>query len=93
MAVRDSSQGQSLALSRPDMAFVSEVGRKCAVSSSEDSLQRAEELLERLEEARTRLEATEDPEAAIETLSELAEIAKQVEAELTRAKRVADADA
>ena len=40
-----------------------------------------------------RLEATEDPEAAIEILAELSEIAKQVEAELTRAKQAADADA
>jgi hypothetical protein len=59
--------------------------------SAEDSLKRAEELLEKLEQARARLEQTEDPEAAIEVLSELAEIAKQVEAELTRARREAGA--
>jgi hypothetical protein len=63
------------------------------MSEAEASLKRAEELLERLEATRARLEATDDPEAAIETLSELSEIAKQVEAELTRAKRAADADA
>lgn len=63
------------------------------MSSAEESLARAEQLLERLDAARARLEATEDPEAAIETLAELAEIAKQVEAELTRAKRAADAGA
>jgi hypothetical protein len=63
------------------------------MSEAEESLQRAEQLLERLEAARARLEATDDPDAAIETLSELSEIAKQVEAELTRAKRAADADA
>jgi hypothetical protein len=63
------------------------------MSQAEESLKRAEELLERLDAARARLEATEDPEAAIETLAELSEIAKQVEAELTRAKRAADADA
>ena len=62
------------------------------MSSAEESLQRAEELLERLEQARARLEATEDPDAAIEILAELSEIAKQVEAELTRAKQAADAD-
>jgi hypothetical protein len=59
--------------------------------NAEDSLKRAEELLEKLERARTRLEQTEDPEAAIEVLSELAEIAKQVEAELARARREAGA--
>jgi hypothetical protein len=59
--------------------------------SAEDSLNRAEELLEKLEAARTRLESTEDPEAAIEVLAELSELAKEVEAELTRAKREADA--
>jgi hypothetical protein len=59
--------------------------------NAEDSLKRAEDLLEKLEQARARLEATEDPEAAIDVLSELAEIAKQVEAELARARREAGA--
>jgi hypothetical protein len=59
--------------------------------SAEDSLRRAEELLEKLESARTRLETTEDPEAAIEVLAELSELAREVEVELTRAKREADA--
>ena len=58
--------------------------------SSEDSLARAEELLARLETVRTRLEATEDPDEAIKVLSELAEIARQVETELERARRQAD---
>jgi hypothetical protein len=61
--------------------------------SAEDSLCRAEELLERLEKARAELErvaGTEDSEAAIEVLTELAEIAKQVEAELSRARRDAE---
>ncbi|HXV03440.1 MAG TPA: hypothetical protein VFP24_07700 [Gaiellaceae bacterium] len=61
--------------------------------SAEDSLQRAEELMERLEQTRARLEATSDPDVAIELLSELAEIAKDVEAALSQAKREADADA
>ena len=56
-------------------------------AEAEDSLQRAEGLLERLERARQELEATQDPDRAIEILSELAEIAKAVEAELARAKR------
>jgi hypothetical protein len=59
--------------------------------SAEDSLKRAEELLEKLEAARARLETTEDPEAAIEVLAELSELAREVEVELTRAKRDADA--
>jgi hypothetical protein len=61
--------------------------------SAEDSLQRAERLMERLEETRARLEATSDPDTAIEILSELADIAKDVEAALSQAKREADADA
>ena len=58
--------------------------------SAEDSLQRAEGLLERLERTRQELESTQDPDRAIEILSELAEIAKEVEAELARAKREAE---
>ena len=61
--------------------------------SAEDSLQQAEQLMERLEETRARLEATSDPDTAIEILSELADIAKDVEAALSQAKREADADA
>ncbi len=55
--------------------------------SAEESLKRAEELLERLEKSRERLEATDDPEAAIDILGELADIAKQVEVELEQARR------
>ena len=58
--------------------------------SSEDSLQRAEVLLERLERTRQELESTQDPDRAIEILSELAEIAKEVEAELAHAKKEAE---
>ena len=54
--------------------------------STEDSLRRAEELLERLERTRQELESTQDPDRAIEILGELSEIAKEVEAELQRAK-------
>ncbi len=60
-------------------------------SPAEDALTRAEQLLSRLESARERLESTQDPEAAIDVLTELAEIAKQVEAELERARRQAEA--
>ncbi len=58
---------------------------------AEDALKRAEELLERLEETRARLEATSDPDQAIDVLTELAEIAKQVEVEIEQARREADA--
>ena len=57
------------------------------MSSTEDSLKRAEELLARLEQTRERLEAADDPEAAIDILAELSEIAKQVEAQLEQARR------
>ena len=63
------------------------------MSEPEESLKRAEELLARLDEVREQLEATEDPEAAIDLLSELSRIAKEVDSELNRAKRAADADA
>ena len=59
--------------------------------SAEDALTRAEELLDRLERTRVKLEETQDPEEAIDILAELAEIAKQVEAELEQARRDAGA--
>ena len=59
-------------------------------SGAEESLQRAESLLERLERSRQELESTQDPDRAIEILSELAEIAREVEAELARAKKEAE---
>ena len=52
----------------------------------EDRLKSAEDLLDRLEQTRE-LEQTKDPEEAIEILSELSEIAKEVEAQLQQAKR------
>ena len=57
------------------------------MTSAEESLKRAEELLGRLEQTRERLEAADDPDAAIDILAELAEIAKQVEAALEQARR------
>lgn len=61
--------------------------------SAEEALRRAEELMDRLERARAELEATSDPDKAIEVLTELAEIAREVEAALSEAKREADAQA
>ena len=68
------------------------------MSSTDDSLGRAEELLARLEAARGELDrlAQEEggsPERALEILGELSELAKGVEEELERAKRAAEADA
>jgi hypothetical protein len=57
---------------------------------ADESLQRAEELLKRLEDARARLEQTDDPNAAVEVLQELSQIAKDVESEIQRARREAD---
>jgi len=61
--------------------------------SAEDALDKAEDLLARLETARARLESTDDPDLAIEVLQELAQLAKEVEAELQRARAAAEADA
>jgi hypothetical protein len=58
--------------------------------TGEESLKNAEVLLDRLEAARAKLEATTDPEEAVEVLAELSEIAKEVEAEVARAKREAE---
>ena len=55
-----------------------------------DAAFRAERLLTRLEAARGRLEQTEDPQVASEILNELAEIARDVELELERARQEAD---
>jgi hypothetical protein len=61
--------------------------------TAEDSLNNAENLLARLEAARVRLDETQDPDQAIEILQELAELAKEVEGELQRAKREAETEA
>jgi hypothetical protein len=53
-----------------------------------ESVARLEELLKRLEEASARLKGTgDDPEQAVEVLRELAEVAKEVQAEIERARR------
>ena len=61
--------------------------------AADEALARAEELLERLRATREELErlaAEENAEAAIDVLTELAEIAKDVEAELTKARSRAE---
>ena len=54
--------------------------------TAEESLARAESLLERLSEA-------EEADKALDILTELADLSRQVEEELQRAKRAAEADA
>jgi hypothetical protein len=66
-------------------------GEPRETGSAEEALERAETLLERLEKSRERLETTDDPEAAIDVLTELAEIAKQIEREIAEAKRRTEA--
>ena len=65
-------------------------------SPTDESLRRTEELLSRLEQARAELERLSESgesERAIEVLQELAQIAREVETELGRARRQADAGA
>ena len=62
----------------------------------DEALARAEELLEKLNERREeieRLAAAEDVDgdAAVDLIAELAELARQIETELTRARTLADA--
>jgi len=66
-------------------------------SGSDASLQRAEELLERL---RVRVDALEanaasggDLDVAVDGLAEINELAKEIEAEVQRARQAADAGA
>ena len=58
-----------------------------------DPVARLQELLEKVEAARVELEGTEDPERAVQVLQELADLAKEVQAEVERARREADASA
>jgi len=64
---------------------------------SDASLQRAEELLERLRVRVDALEANADSggdlDEAVDGLAEIAELAKQIEAEVQRARQAADAGA
>ena len=62
--------------------------------TADEALGRAEELLERLKATRDELERlaeAEDAESAVEVLTELAELAKEVEVELAKARSRADA--
>ena len=66
------------------------------MTAADEAIARAEELLEQLNARRDELERLAgaedlDAEAAVETIAELAELAKQIEAELTRARGLAEA--
>lgn len=61
--------------------------------TADEALGRAEELLERLKATRGELErlaAEENAEAAVDVLTELAELAKEVESELAKARSRAE---
>ena len=72
------------------------IQREDGVVSANESLGRAQELAERL---RARLDSLErlaeagDVDAAVDDLAEIAELAKQIEAEVQRARASADAGA
>jgi hypothetical protein len=62
----------------------------------DEALARAEELLAQLNERREELERLAEADdvegdAAVDVIAELAELARQIEAELTRARTMADA--
>jgi hypothetical protein len=64
--------------------------------SAEEALARAEELLEQLNGRRAELERLAeagdvDGDAAVDVITEIADLARQIEAELTRARNIADA--
>jgi hypothetical protein len=53
-----------------------------------ESVARLQDLLDRLEQARVQLEATEgDPEQVVDVLQSLADLAKEIQAEIDRARR------
>jgi hypothetical protein len=58
---------------------------------SGDALERASELLGQLEAKRAELEQTEDPDAAVELLTEITELAKEAHSQIELARREADA--
>lgn len=62
--------------------------------SEPESVARLQELLQRLETTLAELESTEDSEQAVERLGDMAELAREVQAEIDRARREGpDADA
>ena len=67
------------------------------MSSADEALGRAEELLAQLNAKRDELERLAqaddiDGDAAVDLIADLADLARQIETELTRARTIADAD-
>jgi hypothetical protein len=67
------------------------------VTSVDEALAKAEELLAQLNNRREELERLAEAEdvdgdAAVDVIAELADLARQIEAELTRARTMADAE-
>ena len=65
------------------------------MSSVEEALAKAEELLGRLNDRREELERLADEDeidgdAAVDLIADLADLARQIEAELTRARTIAE---
>ena len=63
------------------------------MNAAADPLQHAEQLLAQLEAARAKLEQTEEPDAALELLDEIARLAREAHAEIERAKHELDHEA
>jgi hypothetical protein len=66
------------------------------MSSVDEALEKAEALLAKLNERSVELERLAeaediDADAAVDVIADLAELAKQIEAELTKARTLADA--
>lgn len=59
--------------------------------TADESLDRAEAQVGRIESLREQLERTDDAEQAVEILGQISQLAKDIEAELQRAKRDSDA--
>jgi hypothetical protein len=55
--------------------------------SEPESVARLQELLQQLETTLGELESTEDSEQAVERLGDMAELAREVQAEIDRARR------
>ena len=67
------------------------------MSSADEALSRAEELLAQLNAKRDELERLAqaddiDGDAAVDLIADLADLARQIETELMRARTIADAD-
>ena len=60
---------------------------------AQPAAERLQELLARLDETLAKLEGTDDPEQAVEQLTEMSELARDVQGEIDRLRREAPDDA